>query len=49
MKTFYVSYTILDTIEAESLEEAELIAEENINDKYGLSPYDVDDIEVSEG
>ncbi len=48
MKTFYVSYTILDTIEAESLEEAEIIAGENIKDKFDIEPCYVNDIEVSE-
>lgn len=48
MKTFHVSYTILDTIEAESLEEAEIIAGENIRDKFEMESCYVNDIEVSE-
>lgn len=48
MKTFYISYTILDTIEADSLEEAEIIAGENIRDKFEIEPRYVNDIEVSE-
>ncbi len=47
MKTFYVTYTILDTIDADSLEEAEIIAEENIKDKFNIEPEYVSDIEVS--
>lgn len=48
MKSFYIAYTILDTIEAESLEDAEIIARENIRDKFEIEPIYVNDVEVSE-
>lgn len=49
MKRFYVTYTMLDIIEAESLEDAEIIARENAGDKFGIEDLDyINDIEISE-